>query len=678
MDRSVLIVLLVLLPSFAFAAPARVDDILEHQRLHGYRSPAAAIKQLQSASDVPGDNAPLDLRRRYHGELAGLASTSGDSSLALASLARLQAMAEREDCRPCRVQALLARGQLALDEGEIEAARGHIDRLRSLANPDDPRLQVKLGQLMAQIEDADSNLAAAVAHAVPAMALAERLGNTADRLQLMVVLVGLNADLGHVERAEAIAAEGVALARKVGFDEALGYLRLNQGHIYSLTGQRDKQFTALTAALEISAGNPDLAGIEVTSRSNLADYHLYKGNHAAALEQASRAAALARTTGDERGLVVATANEGIAMSRLDRIPEGIEKLNESIAMAGQIGHKGYVVGITHELVRVLEGAGRYREALDATHKIAAINQEITLQERERAVTELQEKYAAERRNREIERLSAENRLKEAEVAARTWQQRLWAAVAVALALAALPLLRRLVRARRINRHLKVANADLAKQSVHDALTGAFNRRHFQALMGQHRVALGERALDGEGDDGGCVGLVMLDIDDFKAINDSHGHAAGDRVLVEVARRLRTLVRDQDAVVRWGGEEFVLVLPGTAPHGLAVLATRMLRMIGGEPVRAGDMAINVTLSAGCVAFPLNLEKRWEDALQLADAAMYLAKQRGRNRASCVTDVREDAVLQAVVDDLAAAEASGLVALAMLPGPSRPVAIGAAMR
>lgn len=678
MNRFALIVLLALLPSLVFAAPARVDDILEHQRLHGYRSPAAAIEQLQSASDVPSDNAPLDLRRRYHGTLAHLSSMSGDSAVALTSLAKLQAMAEREHCQPCRVQALLMRGQLALEKGHSEAAHDYLAKLRPLADPDDLGLQVQLGHFMARLADAESKLTAAIGHAVPAVALAERLGNTADRLRLMILLVGLNADLGHVERAEAIAAEGVALASKIGFDEALGYLRLNQGHIYSLSGQRDLQFKALTAALQISAGDPDLAGIEVTSRSNLADYYLYQGNYAAALDHASRAAALARTTGDKRGLTVATANEGIALSRLDRVPEGIDKLNASIALAEQLGHKGYVVGITHELVLVLEGAGRYREALDATQKVAAINQEITQQERERAVTELQEKYAAEGRSREIERLSAENRLKAAEVAARTWQQRLWAAVAVALALAVFPVLRRLVRARHINRRLKVANADLAEQSVHDPLTGVFNRRHFQSLIGQHGVALGKRALDGESGGGECVGLILLDIDHFKAINDTHGHAAGDRVLVEVGRRLQALVRDQDAVVRWGGEEFVLVLPGTPPQGLEVLATRVLRMIGGEPVRSENMAIEVTVSAGCVAFPLNREKRWEDALHMADAAMYLAKRRGRNRASCVTDVREGAVLETVADDLTAAEAAGLVTVAMLPGPSRPVIVGAATR
>ncbi len=232
----------------------------------------------------------------------------------------------------------------------------------------------------------------------------------------------------------------------------------------------------------------------------------------------------------------------------------------------------------------------------------------------------------------------------------------------------------MARARRTNRDREVANADLAMRSVHDPLTGAFNRGYLQTLTRQHGDALGKRAVHGGARD--CVGLMLLEIDRFKAIVDTHGDAAGDRVLVEIARRLRTLVRDQDAVVRWDDEAFALVLPGAPAQGLEVLATRVLRMIGSEPVRSENTAIRVTVSAGCVAFPLNREKHWDDALQLADAAMHLASERGCNPAVCGLDIREDAAMAAVAGDLAAAETLGRVRLSMLPGPSRPVMVDVA--
>src|SRR3546814_393431 len=145
-----------------------------------------------------------------------------------------------------------------------------------------------------------------------------------------------------------------------------------------------------------------------------------------------------------------------------------------------------------------------------------------------------------------------NRLDEGVGRARGWEERLWVGMVVALLLAAFPVVRRLVKARRANQRLKAANANLAEQSAHDPLTGTFNRRHFQTLMAQHGIAAGSDALD-RGDKEECVGLVLLDIAHFKAINDTRGHAAGDLVRVEVARRLPALVRERDAAGRWGGE-----------------------------------------------------------------------------------------------------------------------------
>ena len=632
------LLLLLLLPAAAMAAPGRVADILEDQRVNGFHSPASAIEDLQSASDVPSDNAPLDLRRRYYFALGTLSIAAKDRAVHLTALARLEAMVDRENCRPCRVDALLLRADAAQARGDTSETRRHVLEVAPLISADDFASRVRLGDIRARVSHAKGNLVGAVEYAVPAQALAERIGNRADQVRLMVLLVSINADLGHVERATEIADEAVVLAESMGYSDALGFLRMNQGHIHSLTGQRDKQFEALSAALAIVEGDPGLAGIEVTSRSNLADYYLYEGNFDAALAHASRAAELARSIGDERGLVVSTANEGIAMSRLGDVSGGIDKLEESVALAEKIGHSGYVVGITHELVQVLEQNGRYREALAAMHKIAAINQEITRQEREKEVLEIQEKYESESKSREIERLSAENLIKQAEVAARAWKQRLWAALAVVLALAATLLVQWLSYSRKQNRNLRDRNASLADETIHDPLTGAFNRRHFQQLM-EHRAAMPT----GHAEDAamsGTVGLMVLDLDHFKQINDTYGHDTGDAVLVEVVRRLNGLLREPDTVVRWGGEEFVLVLPGMTAAGLPILAGRLLRAVGGEPVRCGNQSVAVTLSVGCVVDPVSPVVPWQDALRLADAAMYRAKESGRNRAICVAGIASE--------------------------------------
>jgi diguanylate cyclase (GGDEF)-like protein len=163
-----------------------------------------------------------------------------------------------------------------------------------------------------------------------------------------------------------------------------------------------------------------------------------------------------------------------------------------------------------------------------------------------------------------------------------------------------------------------------------------------------------------------VGLILLDVDHFKSINDRFGHVLGDQVLVEVARRLQELVRQHDAVVRLGGEEFVLVLPGTGSAGMAVLVERLLHRMSAEPVRLGGIAIPVTVSAGCVAHPLGPAHHWENALQVADDAMYMAKQHGRNRAICVVDWRDDSDYKLVHRGLEDAERAGQVSLKTIVG------------
>jgi diguanylate cyclase (GGDEF)-like protein len=252
------------------------------------------------------------------------------------------------------------------------------------------------------------------------------------------------------------------------------------------------------------------------------------------------------------------------------------------------------------------------------------------------------------------------------VAAKAWHQRLWATAALALALGAALLVQMMARTRRRNRALEDSNAVLSDQSVHDPLTGAFNRRHCVALMGQQEAMLATKSRDRQYS--AAVGLMLLDVDHFKHINDSYGHAAGDVVLVEMARRLQELVRQHDVVVRWGGEEFVLVLPGTAPEGLTVLAERALRVIANEPVMAEGHTIPVAVSAGCVSYPLFPGQPWQDALKVADHAMYMAKQSGRNRAVCLMAVAEGAQADAVMADLAAAKAAGQVTLQTVYGPA----------
>ncbi|MEZ5465459.1 MAG: diguanylate cyclase [Lysobacteraceae bacterium] len=174
--------------------------------------------------------------------------------------------------------------------------------------------------------------------------------------------------------------------------------------------------------------------------------------------------------------------------------------------------------------------------------------------------------------------------------------------------------------------LALANLELRsallEQSVRDPLTGLFNRRR---LLESLREALSESCSTGE-----ALALLMIDIDHFKAYNDTHGHAAGDRVLQSVAETLQACVRGGDVVCRYGGEELAVLLPGTVSSEAMRIAESMQTMIRETAVsHEGGRLPPVTLSMGLALFPDDGDGA-EGLLKAADLALYEAKASGRDR------------------------------------------------
>ncbi|WP_367066804.1 diguanylate cyclase [Oryzisolibacter sp. LB2S] len=164
-------------------------------------------------------------------------------------------------------------------------------------------------------------------------------------------------------------------------------------------------------------------------------------------------------------------------------------------------------------------------------------------------------------------------------------------------------------------------AQLREQALRDPLTGLFNRRQLDATLGPAMQLCREQ--------GACLSVLIVDIDHFKRINDTHGHAAGDAVLQSFAQLLLRHMRPQDMAYRIGGEEFLLVLGGT-PLDTAVERAHMLReAVEVLRVRTGSGELSVTLSCGAAAFPLHAQEP-QDLLDCADQALYEAKKGGRNR------------------------------------------------
>lgn len=191
--------------------------------------------------------------------------------------------------------------------------------------------------------------------------------------------------------------------------------------------------------------------------------------------------------------------------------------------------------------------------------------------------------------------------------------------------------------RALSAELSQRNLEFERASLTDALTGLNNRRFaMQAIPKVIEEWRLQRSADSPQDDGSAAGFVLFlcDLDHFKAVNDQHGHAGGDAVLVEFGRRLREVFDAADLLVRWGGEEF-LVVARTCGHERAMaLAEHARRLMAEQPIELDDGSLlRCSLSIGFAPFPLLSQRpdpaAWEDVVDLSDRLLYAAKRCGRN-------------------------------------------------
>jgi diguanylate cyclase (GGDEF)-like protein len=188
--------------------------------------------------------------------------------------------------------------------------------------------------------------------------------------------------------------------------------------------------------------------------------------------------------------------------------------------------------------------------------------------------------------------------------------------------------------------LAKANRELKETSFRDPLTGVYNRRFFHTTISADASAAIRAYSTKSGSysrDHRDLIFFLLDLDHFKHINDTYGHDAGDQVLMEVAARLNEVVRKSDFLIRWGGEEFMIVCRAAQRDESFITARRILTSLSDKPFQVGKdgTSIVITCSIGWAAFPWSQHEPSAlpvtEVIKLADRGLYLAKQRGRNRA-----------------------------------------------
>lgn len=174
--------------------------------------------------------------------------------------------------------------------------------------------------------------------------------------------------------------------------------------------------------------------------------------------------------------------------------------------------------------------------------------------------------------------------------------------------------------RQRNKQMEELLAKVELLAITDSLTGLFNRRHFETILRKELKEAKRYHHD--------VSCLMIDVDHFKRINDSYGHEAGDQVLKEIAQSLRQSMREVDTVARWGGEEFIVVMPRADKDKALEPASRIVRAISQKKFELipGE---SVTVSIG-IACGTGGNEEAEDLIKAADSALYEAKRQGRNR------------------------------------------------
>lgn len=174
----------------------------------------------------------------------------------------------------------------------------------------------------------------------------------------------------------------------------------------------------------------------------------------------------------------------------------------------------------------------------------------------------------------------------------------------------------------LQEQLLMAREALRQQATHDGLTGLLNRSAVMEILHKELIRSQREQQP--------ISLLLVDLDRFKQINDEHGHLVGDAVLREASARMKSAIRRYDSIGRYGGEEFLVVLPGCDAAGGAAQAERLRLALAREPFSIGGQAIPITGSIGCTLYSGFSSSDADSLIREADLALYSAKEHGRNR------------------------------------------------
>lgn len=559
------------------------DPLLRAQQLMD-EDPSAAIEILDRAIADESADRPPAARAELYVLRSGLSRDLGDLQAAARDGDRALDWAERADDPTLRAEALRVRGTIDAEMGDVETALERFYTAWDLLEGDEPstvqlRLAIALGVANQMVENEDR----ARNHLETGLELARALGNRRQEAILLGNLAVAEAQAQNGERSLALHLEALALAREIG--------------------------DAVTEAYQLA---------------NLCDRNVQLDRLDEAEDYCDEAVTRLESLGHVRLLAGARASRATLHSKQGDLDAALEEMTGALELA-----RGSIPTVERDfleqLARIHVERGELDEALAAYRRFMDAREQLWEERRTRTVEELEIQHEVAQRERELELARAEAELQAVKIQQRT---RLVGILAIGLLLVAIlaALIWRSNRHRAaLQRDLKQRNDELEKAvktigdlANRDPLTHLRNRRAFLEVAEQE-LARARRNRH-------PTTVVMADIDRFKPLNDQFGHAAGDEVLKQVAETLRLTFRGQDVVCRWGGEEFVAMLPETDIESARLAAERARVAVAATATAGPESSLGVSITLGVAPVTRDLH----EAIEAADRAMYEGKRAGRNR------------------------------------------------
>ena len=459
---------------------------------------------------------------------------------------------------------------------------------QALASLDDLEPGVVLGDIyfaMGWARLFQGDFAEAIVVLTEAQLIAEELGDRGAQAYALDTMASVHALAGRPQDALEGHLRALAIQQELGDELSVALVRNNIAYTYLELNDFDAALDSAGASLAFISENGH-EHIEMAVLDTLATVQLAMGDLDAALSNAQRGLALARARDSHRDETDSLITLGRILLQQSRYDEALGSIEEALVLAERHG-RAVEEYRCHELLASIHASrgdpaaalGEYRRYHDLER--VCINRESQTRLANLRVEHLLE---AARKDAEIHRLRS--LALEHEVGER-----------------------------------RVAQERLEAQASLDPLTGLYNRRHLSVLAADLRAA----AARGE-----SVCVAMFDLDHFKEVNDTYGHFAGDRVIVSLARHLKRNSRSRDAALRYGGDEFLVLLIGMDAAAGAETAERLRATVAQTAVASSDLKLSVTISAGVACTPPGGRMELAELIARADRALYIAKQMGGNR------------------------------------------------